>query len=305
MKVFAAIAALALSSGVGWQVPVSRPRILGISHVGFHVSDMAKARTFYGNLLGFSETVRLPGAGSRPEVVVVRINDRQWVELFGSPGTGEGQLHHVALETDDVRGMRAYVMGRGAMEVSPVGKGPTGHEQFFLTDPDGHRIEFVQSGRQGPSTAPSKPGISDRALHAGILVGELARANAFYRGTLGFEELWRGSAVNSTTLSWVNMRVPDGTDYLEFMLYAEKPAPDRRGSAHHLCLLVPDAASAVAALEANPARTEYARAIEIRTGVNRKRQVNLFDPDGTRIELMEPNTIDGIPAPSSTLPPPR
>jgi len=31
----------------------------------------------------------------------------------------------------------------------------------------------------------------------------------------------------------------------------------------------------------------------------------LFDPDGTRIELMEPNTIDGQPAPSSTLPPPR
>jgi lactoylglutathione lyase len=36
----------------------------------------------------------------------------------------------------------------------------------------------------------------------------------------------------------------------------------------------------------------YEREVAIRTGVNRKRQVNLFDPDGT-------------PAPSSTLPPPR
>jgi lactoylglutathione lyase len=33
-------------------------------------------------------------------------------------------------------------------------------------------------------------------------------------------------------------------------------------------------------------------------------EVNLFDPDGTRVELMEPNTIDGKPAPSSTAPPP-
>jgi lactoylglutathione lyase len=33
--------------------------------------------------------------------------------------------------------------------------------------------------------------------------------------------------------------------------------------------------------------------------------VNLFDPDGTRVELMEPETIDGQPAPPSTLPPPR
>jgi len=38
--------------------------------------------------------------------------------------------------------------------------------------------------------------------------------------------------------------------------------------------------------------------------VNRKRQVNLFDPDGTRVELMEPVTIDGKPTPPSTAPPP-
>ena len=62
---------------------------------------------------------------------------------------------------------------------------------------------------------------------------------------------------------------------------------------------------AAAALAARPSRTSYTRAIEVRTGINRKRQVNLFDPDGTRVELMEPNTVDGKPAPSSTLPPPR
>jgi lactoylglutathione lyase len=48
----------------------------------------------------------------------------------------------------------------------------------------------------------------------------------------------------------------------------------------------------------------YTRPMEIRTGVNRKRQINVYDPDGTRVELMEPNTVDGIPAPSSTAPPP-
>jgi hypothetical protein len=45
--------------------------------------------------------------------------------------------------------------------------------------------------------------------------------------------------------------------------------------------------------------------MEIRTGRNRKRQCNLFDPDGTRIELMEPKTVDGQPAPPSDAPPPR
>ena len=61
----------------------------------------------------------------------------------------------------------------------------------------------------------------------------------------------------------------------------------------------------IAALDARPSRTSYTRAVEIRTGINRKRQINLFDPDGTRVELMEPHSVDGKPAPSSTLPPPR
>ena len=137
------------------------------------------------------------------------------------------------------------------------------------------------------------------------LVGSLERANAFYRDVLGFREFWRGSAANATTLSWVNMRVPDGTDYIEFMLYDELPAPANRGSAHHVCLLVPNADAAIVTLHERPARNAYQRLLSIRTGINRKRQINLFDPDGTRVELMEPDTVDGQAAPSSTLPPPR
>ena len=59
------------------------------------------------------------------------------------------------------------------------------------------------------------------------------------------------------------------------------------------------------ALNSKAYRKEYSRTIESKTGVNRKRQANLFDPDGTRTELMEPVTIDGKPTPSSTAPPPR
>ena len=52
-----------------------------------------------------------------------------------------------------------------------------------------------------------------------------------------------------------------------------------------------------------PARKAYTRPLEIKTGINRKRQLNLFDPDGTRIELMEARTVDGKPTPSSSAPP--
>ena len=76
------------------------------------------------------------------------------------------------------------------------------------------------------------------------------------------------------------------------------------GTLHHLCLEVPDISAAKATLEARPARKDYTRGLDVRTGVNRKRQLNLFDPDGTRVELMEPKTVDGVPTPSSTAPPP-
>jgi len=290
--------------------PLVRPKILGVAHLAVFVSDLPKARAFYGDLLGFAEPFTLPKPDGSVEIAFVKINDRQWIELFNRPSAGEGQLNHIAIYTDNADGMRDYLASRGVGVPERVPKGRTGNKNFMVKDPDGHNVEIVEyqpdswtaknAGQHLPATR-----LSQHAIHVGILVGSLEASMTFYGGILGFEEFWRGSAANSKTLSWVNMRVPDGTDYIEFMLYGDKPAPDRRGSAHHLCLVVPDADKAVAALDARPARASYTRPVEIRTGINRKRQVNLFDPDGTRVELMEPNTIDGKPTPSSTLPPPR
>jgi len=39
-------------------------------------------------------------------------------------------------------------------------------------------------------------------------------------------------------------------------------------------------------------------------GVNGKRQINFYDVDGTRVEIMEPKTYDGKPRPPSPAPPP-
>lgn len=146
--------------------------------------------------------------------------------------------------------------------------------------------------------------ISPDMRHTGILAGALEPAMTFYRGVFGFNEIWRGSR-DEKTLDWVNMEVADGHDYLEFMLYGDLPEPSRRGSQHHICLIVPDVEKATATLHTRAGPAGYTRPLEIRVGVNRKRQLNLYDPDGTRIELMEPVTIDGKPTPSSKTPPPR
>jgi catechol 2,3-dioxygenase-like lactoylglutathione lyase family enzyme len=304
-----------------------RPRILGLAHVAFFVSDLDKARAFYRGLLGFDEPFTLPvrengrdKAGS-VDIAFVKINDRQWIELFNRPPAGdpaagasgaqaEGQLNHIALYTDSADRMRDYLASRGVSVPAAVPTGRTGNKNFTVKDPDGHTVEIVEylaNSWTGADTGRHMPAqrLSSRAMHVGILSGRLDRSLAFYGGILGFEEFWRGNAATSTTLSWVNIRVPDGTDYIELMLYDELPAPANRGSAHHLCLEVADVEQALAAFDRRPLRSSYTRPVAIRTGVNRKRQLNLFDPDGTRVELMEPGTVDGKPAPSSLLPPPR
>ena len=74
------------------QTPVARPRILGVAHVAFFVSDLAKARVFYEGLLGYEEPFTLPNQHGSVEIAFVKINDRQWIELFTGPSAGQGQL---------------------------------------------------------------------------------------------------------------------------------------------------------------------------------------------------------------------
>jgi lactoylglutathione lyase len=190
-----------------------------------------------------------------------------------------------------------------------VGKGQTGNKNFNVKDPDGHIVEMVEyqpeswTSREAGKFMPVTR-ISGHIMHVGVLVGDLDRSMRFYGGILGFQEFWRGSS-SPNVLSWVNMRPAEGQDYLELMLYDKLPAPNARGSQHHASLMVPDAEEALAELKRRAPKAGYDREIAIKTGVNRKRQINLFDPDGTRIELMEPNTVDGKPAPNSTAPPPH
>jgi lactoylglutathione lyase len=285
-----------------------RPRILGIAHVAFSVSDIEKSRAFYEEFLGFAEPFSLKKADGSLDLAFVKINDQQYLELFPGLVAGADRLHHLALQVDDAERMRDYLEARGVKVPGHVPKGRIGNLNFNITDPDGHTIEMVEYAGDGWSLREKgnfmpETRISQHLLHAGILVGNLEPAMHFYRDVLGFHEIWRGS-IDGKTLSWVNLMAPDGKDYIEFMLYRNLPMPDRRGVEHHICLQTADTAAALARLNERPYRKTYERPLEIRTGINRRRQLNLFDPDGTRTELMEPVTVDGNPAPPSQAPAP-
>jgi len=286
-----------------------RPHLLGLSHFAIYAHDYEKSRAFYGQFLGFEEPYSLQNPDGTPSMTFFKINDRQTIELFPERQAGSDRLNHISLQTDDIEALRLYLASKGVKVPNQAHKARIGNLGFDITDPEGHTVEMVQYMPEGKTLLAkgqfmSDKAISNRMTHVGIVVTHLDSEYKFYTEILGFKETWRGSK-SGQVLSWVNVKVPDGDDYIEFMLYKDEPAATERGGAHHLCLQVPDVPAAVAKLKAESYYKEYGRPIEIHLGINRKRQANLFDPDGTRTEIMEPNTIDGKPTPSSKAPPPQ
>jgi lactoylglutathione lyase len=287
-----------------------RPKITGISHVGYFVSDLPAAISFWHDFLGYDEPYDLKKKDGSVRIAFIKINDHQHIELFNEPPTvPHNMMSHICFTVDNIEQMRTYLRSQG-FDVKPEngGKTKTGDYAFEIKDPDGMLVEFVQSlpdglemqavGKFLPDTR-----ISDSIYHIGFMVGNSQKSMDFYGKILGFQETWRGGA-NSKMLSWINMRVPDGTDYVEFMLYKELPDPAKWGVKNHISLTVQDVNKSVAILQARPSFKAYGKPLTIATGINGKRQVNLYDPDGTRVEIMEPFTADGKPVPPSMAPPP-
>lgn len=277
--------ALLTTAALGAQDGAGRPRITGINHVALRITDAAGARDFYQDVLGLAER-----QGSSPERISYAIGRRQHVLLEpGLPAGEEERLSHVGFETTDVKALAAYLTSRGVAVQQPPDR--CEETAIRVADPDGHPIEFVQASwppeaaREGDRRA-----LSTRLLHAGLIVRDEQAAHRFYRETLGFSEIWRGGRTEGAT-DWINMRVPDGTDYLEYMLTAASPGRRQRGVLHHLCLLVTDIQTAWETVAARTAIEARPRLSPPNVGRNGRWQLNLYDPDGTRTELMEPFRI--------------
>jgi catechol 2,3-dioxygenase-like lactoylglutathione lyase family enzyme len=264
--------------------------ITGLAHVGFMVSDLEKARAFYTGVLGYQDAYDLKDQAGTVGMAFFKINDDQCIEL--SPGLQPYRairFTHVAFSTSDIETLHRMLKARG-IELPDIRTGMDGNLNFGVKDPDNNIVEFVQyvPGSMLGKTRGKylQGGISTHLYHTGITVANADAALAFYRDKLDFVEFWRGGPAGEKT-AWINLRTP-GTrgDYIELMLYSGTPTREQYGSMHHICLEVPDIqAGRKTALSRHYSDPK----VQPRVGRNRKWQLNLFDPDGTRVELMEPN----------------
>jgi len=297
----------------------ARPRILGIAHVAlYYTNTNADAElAFFKDYLGYDESYCAKNPDGSRALTWIKINDLQHIALLPVPAENPDadRLRQVAFVTTDCEAMRQYLKSQGckvpaadATTAAAGPAGPAGNRAFTIEDPDGHAIEFVEYAGdalplkdKGLCLPPTR--VLPRIRHFGVTCADLAASLHFYKDILGCVETWRG-ARNAGELSWVNLRLPGCDEYLELMLYGgPEPKTAQLRSMNHICLEAPDVPAAYAELQKRVLPEACKRpGSPPKTGLDHKRQFGLFDPEGTRVEVMEPATTDGAPAPWSNAP---
>ncbi len=280
-KRFAGLVIVLLAATAAWSQG-KRPEITGIAFVRFYVSDPASAKAFYGERLG------LPQSDGPGGLMQFRVGMRQKIEVEPLPSPApKSRLAEVGFLTKDVSGMRVYLERHG-LKVEDEGK-----DAIRTTDPEGNEVAFVQESRAAAPERPTemipvgKPGAptSRRIIHAGWEVHSRDAEDAFYLKLLGFRPYWYGGMQEGRT-DWVSLQVPEGTDWVEYMLGAKPDADARQlGVLNHLSLGVKEIDDATRQLIANGWADPQTRKSQL--GKDGKMQLNVFDPDQSRVEFME------------------
>lgn len=121
--------------------------ILGIHHVTFISSDLARSRGFYEGLLGLKVDPKRPLMSFDGVWYDVAPNQQIHLMLLPNPDAGvERPLHggrdrHAAFMVEDVKALASHLLSAGvAFTLSQSGR-----SALFCRDPDDNALEFVQT----------------------------------------------------------------------------------------------------------------------------------------------------------------
>jgi lactoylglutathione lyase len=142
----------------------------GVSHFGIQVADLERSVAFYSDLVGLElvarwvrdqpyiqelvgypgvelnvAVFRLPNSSSFLEILEYRNVERRAVD----PSTANPGTAHLCLYVDDLESLHERLAAGGARFVSPI-KSPTagpntGGKVIYMIDPDGIRVELLET----------------------------------------------------------------------------------------------------------------------------------------------------------------
>ena len=295
MKVLAGIAGVLSASVVSLfsAQAQQRPAITGIAFARMYTSNPPAADNFY-KMLGFQPEPEIRGPHGTEEFLQrFDVSPSQWIEVVPLPTPApRARLAAIAFTTRNAAQLEKYLAAHGVQVVEPLR-----HGEFMVLDPEGNHVAFVQAGAHKEETG-SRDGVgeqtSKRIIHVGFEVKDPAAEDKFYRDLLGFKDYWRGSQKDNGKTDYISLQVPDGTDWLEYMLNSPT-YPDPKQELHqlgvldHFSLGIAHMQDAVDELARNGCAksSQAANCAKTQMGRDGKVQLNVFDPDDTRIEYME------------------
>jgi catechol 2,3-dioxygenase-like lactoylglutathione lyase family enzyme len=280
-RILAAAFLAAFTLSAFGQTAPDRPKITGISHLAVYTSNPAATEHYYKDIIGAAKEPDPENAKG----VRYAVSPTQFIEVLPLPaGAGINRMDHTAWNTVDAEGMRTYLAAKGWNTPARVTKGSDGSRWFEVLDPEGNKVQFVQPSTTVKVDAPNAVG--HHIMHVGFLVKDRAKEDTFYRDLLGFRPYWYGG-MSDARVDWVSQQTPDSHDWLEYMLVADPANVTQHtlGVLDHFSIGEVSVFDTFKVLEAsNRLGANHDAAPKI--GKDGKGQLNLYDPDGTRVELM-------------------
>jgi lactoylglutathione lyase len=284
--------------------------VIGIANVTFKVADLDQARHYYQGILGFAEAFDLKDDSGRVSSAYFKVNDDQYVEVM--PALKPGELNRevrVVLQSSDLEKLHALYQSRG-LNPGRMHKGPDGNPVFRVVSPEGDNLDFLQYV-EGSEQAKARgkfltaDRISTHLWHVGIMTKD-ATSGPFYREKLGFTNLrfgTRGESVETPGRDTNTETKPPLADTPATHVQYER---EQWGAVNHIGIEVADMRAARDLLQKRGAFDDLR--VRAHVGNNRHWLMFLFDPAGTRTEIVETAIQQDLPpmtvmAPGEPAPP--
>lgn len=264
-----------------------RPPIVGIANFVVKTDSIDEARKFYTGVLGYDEVFQHRRPGTAADISVFKVNDQQYIEVTQTlANEADDKLIQIGYETKDARKLRDYLASKGVTAPAKVGKDADGNFSFVVKDPEGHNVEFVEYRKGSKHSkysgkALSSKRISDHMLHVGIHVKSPEAQDKFYKDILGFRFQWKGGPQDDR-VDWISMMVPDGNNWVEYMVSRDTPSPQQLGVWHHVCVGTQD----IQALYKTVVSRGYTPRREPNIARDGRWLLQLYDKHNTRTEVM-------------------